>query len=432
MWGRYDQLRRDALWRNADEILKSRALARVAMILAWIALAALAVPGAAWLAGIPALLCSGLSLMHAAQATVVRLEERLPRVVSRVLERLFVYPDHPHLNWVGVVELAGLVSLGMATGWGQVLAADPAAAAVGSGLTVGVFGSYCANLTGHLAWEIDRGPAWMYRVRPFIGPFAAAIAIAVLWPASPEVAPRFVAVAGPLLVVAGCWRLAAQVGRQARDFDAALTQTREVVHHVDSLLVHSTLKNPARSIIDDLLRIADNDLRDRVQHLCYRIGGFQQSLRRGNTVGVGSAAEVVAGLLAFDETWSSRYSDSVLEDLDAGDLTKRDMAIIFIAVSDLVTNAAKRAATTLEVRLNAAPADHGSTLRLRVLCRCGTTLDRIGPTSSLMSLARLLHGENGTMMLTDAGDGSHAFDLSWPSTARPGVRALLVREPIDA
>jgi hypothetical protein len=48
-----------------------------------------------------------------------------------------------------------------------------------------------------------------------------------------------------------------------------------------------------------------------------------------------------------------------------------------------------------------------------------------------MGLARLVHGENGTMTVDDAGDGSHVFELAWPSSRRPRAQTA-TRETIDA
>ncbi len=39
-----------------------------------------------------------------------------------------------------------------------------------------------------------------------------------------------------------------------------------------------------------------------------------------------------------------------------------------------------------------------------------------------MGLTRLVHGENGTMTIDDPGDGSHVFELTWPSSGRPRAR----------
>ena len=98
---------------------------------------------------------------------------------------------------IGIAELLGLVSLGMATGWPlRLLAADPATAAVGSVITVGILGSVVANTAGHLVWEVDQddtAPKWMRSVRLFIGPFGAAVGLALLWWASPTTPARFVA-----------------------------------------------------------------------------------------------------------------------------------------------------------------------------------------------------------------------------------------------
>ena len=58
-----------------------------------------------------------------------------------------------------------------------------------------------------------------------------------------------------------------------------------------------------------------------------------------------------------------------------------------------------------------------------MLCRCGTRIAQVAPSSSLMGLARLVHAENGTMTIDDAGDGSHVFQLIWPSSSRPRARA---------
>jgi len=434
IWDSDRLLRHDALWKDADQILTTRAMTRCALALGWIALAALTIPGAAWAGAIPMLLASGISLLHASHSLVVRIEERLPGLPRRLFERLFIYPDEPHVNWVGFAELAGLVLLGMATGWpGRLLAADPAAAAVGSAITVGILGSVVANTTAHVIWEVAPGPPWMRRVRLFIGPLGAVVGLGLLWSASAATSARFVAVAGPVLVMVGSWRLIAQVADQVKGFDEARAQTTESAHRIDSRLVHSTLKNPTRAIIDDLALIPDPALREAVRRLCYGIGGFAQSLALGRTRDIRSAGEVLAALLSFNPDWSVRYGASVTQDLEPDDLTHRDAGIIFMAVSDLVTNAALRCATRLEVALTSTPTADGSTLTLRVLCRCGARIEQVAPTSSLMGLARLVHGENGTMTIDDAGDGSHVFELTWPSSGRPRARAATApRETIDA
>jgi hypothetical protein len=434
LWDSDDLLRRDALWRDADQVLTTRAMTRCALAAGWITLAALTIPGYAWVGGILMLLTSGLALLHASHTLVVRVEERLPRALGRLLELLFVYPDQPHLNWVGIVEIAGFVSLAMATGWpSRLLVADPAAAAVGSGITVLIVGSIVANLSAHVVWELHAGPPWMRRVRLFIGPISAVVVFALLWSASPTTPARFVAVAGPALVMAGSWRLIAQVAAQVRRFDEAREQTTELAHRIDSRLVHSTLKNPSRAIIDELALIPDPALREGVRRLCYGIGGFAQSLALGRTRDLRSAEEVLQALLSYNSDWSVRYGASVTHDLEPEDLTHRDAGIVFMAVSDLVTNAALRSAAQLEIALTCAPTADGSTLTLHVLCRCGARIAEVAPTSSLMGLARLVHAENGTMTIDDAGDGSHVFQLTWPSSSRPrGRSATAPKESMNA
>jgi hypothetical protein len=434
LWDSDDLLRRDALWRDADQVLITRAMTRCALAAGWIVLVALTIPGYAWVGGILMLLTSGLALLHASHTLVVRVEERLPRALGRLLELLFVYPDQPHLNWVGIVEIAGFVSLAMVTGWpGRLLVVDPAAAAVGSGITVLIVGSIVANLSAHVVWELHAGPSWMRRVRLFIGPISAVVVFALLWPASPTTPARFVAVVGPALVMAGSWRLIAQVAAQVKRFDEAREQTTELAHRIDSRLVHSTLKNPSRAIIDELALIPDPALREGVRRLCYGIGGFAQSLALGRTRDLRSAEEVLQALLSYNSDWSVRYGTSVTHDLEPEDLTHRDAGIVFMAVSDLVTNAALRSATQLEIALTSAPTADGSTLTLRLLCRCGARIAEVAPTSSLMGLARLVHAENGTMTIDDAGDGSHVFQLAWPSSSRPRARAAIApKEFINA
>lgn len=434
LWDSDGQLRRDALWRTTDQVLITRAMTRCALAAGWIALAALTIPGYAWANGIPMLLSSSLSLLHASHTLVIRIEERLPRAPRRLLELLFVYPDQPHTNWVGIAEIAGLVWLLMATGWpGRLLTADPAAAAVGSGITVLIIGSVIANLSAHVVWELGSGPWWMRRVRLFIGPIGAAVGFALLWPASPATPARFVAVAGPAMVIAGSWRLIAQGAAQVKGFDQVLEQATERIHRMDSLLVHSTLKNPSRAIIDELALIPDPGLRDGIRRLCYGIGGFAQSLALGRTRDLRSAGEVLQALLSFNSDWSERYAASVTNDLEPEDLTHRDAGIVFVAVSDLVTNAALRSASQLKIALTSAPTADGSILTLRVLCRCGARIAEVAPTSSLMGLARLVHAENGRMTIDDAGDGSHVFQLTWPSSSRPRARAATApKETVDA
>ena len=444
-WNFDEQLRRGALWRNADQVLITRAMTRSALAMGWITLVALTIPGYAWVGGIPMLLSSGVSLLHASHTLVVRIEEWLPRAPRRLFERLFIYPDEPHTNWVGIAEIAGAVCLLLATGWpGRFLAADPAAAAVGSGITVLIIGSIIANLSAHVVWELGgSGPAWMHRVRLYIGPIGAVAGFALLWPASPTTPARFVAVFGPVMVMAGSWRLIAQVAAQVKGFNLAMEQATEQAHRIDSLLVHSTLKNPSRAIIDELELISHPSLRAGVRRLCYSISGFGQSLAPGRMRDQWNAGEVLQALLSFNPDWSERYKASVTHDLKPEDLTRRDAGIVFVAVSDLVTNAALKSATQLEIALTStrAAAADGSTLKLRVLCRCGHPIGQVESTSSLMRLARLVHAENGRMTIQDARDGSHVFELTWPSSSQPravpaaapsAVPAAAPKETVDA
>jgi hypothetical protein len=433
-WESVRQLRRDALWKDADQVLLTRAMLRCGLAAAWVTLAGLTIRGAAWTGGLAMFVTSGLSLLHASHTLVLRLEERAPRPVRRLFERLFVYPDKPHLNWVGMAEFLGLVSLGMATGWPlRLLATDPATAAVGSGIVMGILGSFVANVVGHVVWEVDPGPRWMRSVRMFIGPFGAVFALALVWWASPATTARFVAVAGALIVTVGSWRLIAQVRAQVKDMDEAREQTIELTHRQDSDLVHSVLKNQARAIMDDLALIPNAALRTGVQRLCYNIDAFRDSLLKGGSTDIRNADQVLQALLHFNTEWSARYGASVTHDLEAADLSRRDTGIILMAVSDLVTNAAQRSAEHLEVALTSTPTEDGSTLDLTVLCRCGGRIepDNIPDNSSLMELTRLVYGEKGTLTIRDTGDGSHIFRLSWPSTRRPRTRVIAAANPLE-
>src|ERR1700680_1126186 len=58
LWDSDGLLRRDALWRDADQVLITRAMTRCALAAGWVALAALTMPGFAWAGGIPVLLSS--------------------------------------------------------------------------------------------------------------------------------------------------------------------------------------------------------------------------------------------------------------------------------------------------------------------------------------------------------------------------------------
>jgi hypothetical protein len=436
-WETVRQLRCDALWKDADQVLVTRAMLRCGLAAGWVTLVRLTISGGAWIGGLPMLLASGLSLLHASHAVVLGLEARLPQALRRLFERLFVYPDTPHVNWVGTAELLGLVSLAMATGWPlRLLADDPATAAVGSAITVGILGSYVANLVGHQVWEVDQDDTatkWMRSVRMFIGPFGAAVGLALLWWASPTTPARFVAVAGALMVTVGSWRLIAQVKAQVKEMDDVHAQIIKLVRRHDSDLVHSALKNQARAIMDDLALIPDASLRDAALRLCYNIDAFRGSLLDGGPTNIGNADQVLQALLHYNTDWSARYGASVTHDLEAADLSNRDAGIIFMAVSDLVTNAAQRSAEHLEVALTSTPTDYGSELNLTVLCRCGGRVesDDIPADSSLMELTRLVYGERGELKIHDAGDGSHVFDLTWPSTQRPRARVIAATEPLE-
>ena len=436
-WEAVRQLRGDALWKDADQVLVTRAMLRCGLAAGWVTLVGLTISGPAWIGGLPMLVASGLSLLHASHTLVLRLEGRLPRPLRRIFERLFVYPDQPHINWVGVAELLGLVLLGMATGWPlRLLADDPATAAVGSAITVGILGSVVANTAGHFIWEVDADgttPKWMHSVRMFIGPFGAAVGLALLWWASPTTPARFVAIGAPLMVMVGSWRLIAQVKAQVKNMDDIREQAIDLTRRQDSDLVHSALKNQARAIMDDLALIPDASLRDGVLRLCYNIDAFRGSLLDSGPSNLSNANQVLQALLHFNTEWAARYGASVSHDLEAADLSHRDAGIIFMAVSDLVTNAAQRSAEHLEVALTSTPTDYGSILNLKVMCRCGGRVepDDIPADSSLMQLTRLVYGERGTLMVHDAGDGSHVFDLTWPSTRRPRARVIAATELLE-
>ena len=436
-WETVRQLRCDALWKDADQVLVTRAMLRCGLAAGWVTLAGLTISGGAWIGGLPMLLTSGLSLLHASHTVVLGLEARMPRALRQLFERMFVYPDKPHVNWVGIAELLGLVSLAMATGWPlRLLADDPATAAVGSAITVGILGSFIANVAGHVVWEVDEhdtGPGWMRSLRMFIGPFGAAVGLALLWWASPATPARFVAVAGALIVMVGSWRLIVQVKAQVKDMDDVHGQIIKLVRRQDSDLVHSALKNQARAIMDDLPLIPDGPLRDAVLRLCYNIDAFRGSLLDGGPTNIRNADQVLQSLLHFNTDWSAHYGASVTHDLEAADLSNRDAGIIFMAVSDLVTNAAQRSAEHLEVALTSTPTDYGSELNLTVFCRCGGRVDPddIPADSSLMELTRLVYGERGELKIHDAGDGSHVFDLTWPSTQQPRARVIAATEPLE-
>src|SRR6202043_3443081 len=101
-WESVRRLRGDALWKDADQVLLTRAMLRCGLAAGWVTLAALTISGGAWIGGLPMLQAWGLSLLTASHTVVLRVEGRLPRPLRRLFERLFVYPDQPHVNWVGI------------------------------------------------------------------------------------------------------------------------------------------------------------------------------------------------------------------------------------------------------------------------------------------------------------------------------------------
>src|SRR5215472_4981031 len=70
LWDADGRLRHDALWRDAEQVLATRAMTRCSLAGCWIALAALTVPGYAWTARIPMLATSGVALLHASHTLV--------------------------------------------------------------------------------------------------------------------------------------------------------------------------------------------------------------------------------------------------------------------------------------------------------------------------------------------------------------------------
>ena len=134
---------------------------------------------------------------------------------------------------------------------------------------------------------------------------------------SPDTTARFVTVFGALLVVVGSWRLIAQVRAQVKDMDEVREQTIALTHRQDSDLIHSTLKNQARAIMDDLTLIRDASLRDAILRLCYNVDVFRDTLLEGGPTTVRNADQVLQSLLHFNTEWAVRYGASVTDDLEA-------------------------------------------------------------------------------------------------------------------
>src|SRR5258708_22706376 len=81
LWDSDGLLRRDALWRDADHVLTTRAMTRCALAAGWVALAVLTIRRYAWVGGVGALVRSCPSLLHASHTLVGGIAQALPRVL---------------------------------------------------------------------------------------------------------------------------------------------------------------------------------------------------------------------------------------------------------------------------------------------------------------------------------------------------------------
>gem|GEM_PF-2462686 len=420
-WPDGSKLREPWLWDLATTQLAGRALFRIVVSCLWLWLAEVAAPGAVpW--GVPMLASSAFSYLHARRDAVVAVASWLKAYAPRAArwwQAAFPYPSEPHLNLSGFVELAGLLATGWATGrGGNRFAAQPAAEALAGGLVCAVVASVIVNLSGHPVWEMDLGRAWIRRIRWFLGPAAALVAAAVLWPAGGDGTLRVGVAAGSLLIILSGWAAARGLSTLSGGVDRLLGLLSDDVRLFDAQFVHSAFKNHARFILGRADLISDADLRRAVRNLCFAAADVKSRLDDGRLIR--SAQDVVDSLASADAAWAP-YRNCVVADVDPHQLQPRDRTLIFITVSDLFTNAVTAGAQELTIAVTAAPADSGSTITVTGFCRCGKILTQPAAGSSLRMLASTVAGRGGGFVVRDDGTGAHTFTVTWPTTATPAA-----------
>jgi hypothetical protein len=393
-----------------------------------------------------------VSLLHANRPYVTKLTGFRPRTsnagVQRMAERLaalaawvFRYPDHPHINAVGVWEFAAAaVAAGAVGQFGNLLGEHASLQVVVTLLMVMGFATMLLNVNSHVAWVIDaglfHGPSrndnvWKFyrRTRLLHAPALAAVAMGLLWPGHDSPEGQVAAIVGPA-AAAGVALVAGRQAARAAEIDrrSAWTVRQTAVRDCGTSL-HSGLKAAAKAIIPSLHLIEDERLQSQMWHFVTLAISTERRFGMGLLSTSLDAAALVGDLTMLNDQWA-RYSGCVRSSLDPTTMSEDDNEFIFALVTNHLANAASAGATGFELALTAEELDDGKhRISLRARCVCGKDLPALLPEfdeqglpikpTTLYRLAERIGYAGGHFLVDDDVPGDHTFTASWPTGAVP-------------
>ncbi|MGY1723818.1 hypothetical protein [Blastococcus sp. SYSU DS0533] len=424
---RVDTVTVEALYALQDHLLQRRAVARLAVVVAWLVLAlATTSGGAAWAWGLPGLAGTALSLLHAQRRWVAWARERSAPRMQRAIDAVFPFVTQPHVNVVGVLECLGVLSLGLGTGWpGDVFAdADvPGTRSTAALLLSVLLTSVAKNLVAQpLAWNVQpvRRRGWDL-VRWLIPlPFFALFAVLLLAVPAEE-GYRVLVLTAAAVGYAAAVHEGQTLDRWAVLLRRSATRAAVIAQDEDAIRLHSAAKNPAKALaLDNLARIEDVEIRRAVADLVLRVSDAVDQVRYGRPDGLRNASEVVAALArSLAPTGERRIR--VAADLEPEPLMGHDSVFVAALTSDLVTNALDRRSPEIVVRLSSAPTGAHELITLEVTCACGADGFDIGDDGSLAFARAWVRRYNGDLVVRADGPGAHSTIATWPTRVRAGA-----------
>lgn len=431
LWEPYRALVLALLWDDLDAARVSRAMVRTGAALMWLILA-LTVGADGWWWGIPMLLATTATVLHAQRLPLAGVRGRF----GAALRRLLPQPLAPRVHLLGVVDGVGSLVTGFATGWvGNVFQQDERTAVVAPAAVILagiVFMAGSLNVAAHVSWELGGVGTAQAKIRPFIGLIMGAVVCVALLPSREAGAQR------PLLtMLAGtAWLGTIAIcayGERRLTLTAALRRgradaLRRSVRAIDAKHLHY-VKNFVRPVSDGIRELHDGDVADvdelvgylkqRVEALWVTVVATEVLLKQDQALDFLGATEAMAVMVGD----APRYTGfSVASDLEPSQVAPRDRELILLTVTDLTSNAMKAGAQTFRVDVRAAEDPvNGGRIRLAATCDCDGTGELIPEGSSLASLRGLVRRSGGGMEASYDGP-VHRYLIEWPTLTVPEAR----------
>jgi hypothetical protein len=404
------------LWRLTDASRITRAVARLAAACAVVWLLAHDRPEISWLplVATPAVLGSGLALIHPARSVTDVLVRHLPNDrMRRFVLQVFPHADRLRVNVPGVCEGVGAVLLILALGWpGDALAGHDPHGLFGLVLVDAYVWTFTMNIVSDPAWEVTQVVRWQMVAR-YIIPVGMGAAVAAAFVASHAVAARSDAVmfgvaSGITVCVAG-WLQTWYAREVAASIDTVVTTTLRSCLLRVSRKVHAEAKNHAR-LVDNALAIDEYaSARSRSVQLLNGVGRLVTELETGVT----HPATIPGIVDSFFKAERERVQ--VQDDTGGGELAGYDLELARVAVADLVGNALHQDATKIVVNAWRGTEGADEVLRLAVRDWCGQELkpEAAKTSPSLTAVGQLLECRGGGAEIKLLDDGSHVVEARW-------------------